>query len=101
VKPLTSAPLCPLGLSTVTATAPLEFGGVAAMIVELPIAMTLVAATPPKRTVAPAAKLTPVIVTHWPPFRDPELGETLEIVGAEDPRGTFATYVKTFEAELL
>jgi hypothetical protein len=41
----------------------------------------LVAAVPPKVTVAPAAKLVPVIVTAVPPAVDPLFGDTLLSVG--------------------
>src|SRR5262245_21375641 len=55
VNPLASAPLCPSGLVTVTATAPDECAGVVAAIVVALATVTLVAATPPKLTLAPAA----------------------------------------------
>jgi hypothetical protein len=42
---------------------------------------TLVAAVPPKVTVAPAAKFVPVIVTAVPPAVDPLFGDTLLTVG--------------------
>lgn len=42
---------------------------------------TLVAAVPPNVTVAPAAKLVPVIVTAVPPAVVPLLGDTLVTVG--------------------
>jgi hypothetical protein len=42
---------------------------------------TLVAAVPPKVTVAPAAKFVPVIVTPVPPAVGPLLGLTLVTVG--------------------
>jgi hypothetical protein len=45
-------------------------------------ATTLVAAAPPNVTVAPAAKLVPVIVTAVPPAVDPLFGDTLVTVGA-------------------
>ena len=44
--------------------------------------LTLVAAVPPKVTLAPAAKLVPVMVTAVPPLVEPELGETELTVGA-------------------
>jgi hypothetical protein len=43
---------------------------------------TLLAAAPPKVTVAPARKPVPVIVTPLPPLLDPELGEIELTVGA-------------------
>ena len=45
--------------------------------------LTLEAAAPPKDTVAPAAKLVPVIVTAVPPVSGPEDGETPVTVGDE------------------
>jgi hypothetical protein len=42
---------------------------------------TLVAAAAPKVTVAPEAKLVPVIVMPVPPTVDPLFGETLLTVG--------------------
>jgi hypothetical protein len=50
---------------------------------------TLVAAALPKVTVAPTAKLVPVIVTAVPPATTPLLGERLVTVG-------LTTYVKPF-----
>ena len=44
--------------------------------------MTLVAAVPPKETVAPLVKLVPVIVTVVPPPVGPLVGKTEETVGA-------------------
>jgi hypothetical protein len=43
--------------------------------------ITLVAAVLPKVTVAPLAKLVPVIVTAVPPVVGPLFGETLVTVG--------------------
>ena len=73
-------PLCPLTV-TVTVTAPALPAGVVAVMVVLFTTTTLVAAVPPKVTVAPAAKLVPVIVTAVPPAVDPVLGDTLVNVG--------------------
>lgn len=44
--------------------------------------VTLVAAVPPKLTVAPAEKPVPVIVTNVPPIAGPEVGEIELTVGA-------------------
>src|SRR5207244_10801024 len=44
--------------------------------------VTLVAAVPPRLTVAPAAKPVPVMVTAVPPLLVPELGEIALTVGA-------------------
>jgi hypothetical protein len=46
---------------------------------------TSVAETPPKVTVAPAAKLLPAIVTTVPPLVEPELGDADVIVGGDTP----------------
>jgi hypothetical protein len=43
---------------------------------------TEVQAAPPTVTVAPLAKLVPVIVIDVPPARGPEVGVTVETVGA-------------------
>jgi hypothetical protein len=51
------------------------------MEVELTTVM-LVAAVPPKVTLAPLAKPVPVIVTAVPPLVVPEVGEMAETVGA-------------------
>ena len=45
--------------------------------------VTLVAAVPPRVTVAPLTKSVPVMVTDVPPFVDPELGEIEVTVGAD------------------
>jgi hypothetical protein len=46
------------------------------VIVVLFSTTTLIAAVPPNVTVAPAAKLVPVIVTAVPPAVNPLLGDT-------------------------
>ena len=46
------------------------------------VKVTLVAATPPKVTVAPATKFVPVITTGVPPVSGPLLGLTVLMVGA-------------------
>src|SRR5207237_8138111 len=57
-------------------------GGVVAVIVVL-FTTTLDAVATPKPTVAPAAKLVPVIVTAVPPFASPVFGLTEVTVGPE------------------
>jgi hypothetical protein len=44
---------------------------------------TLVAADPPKETVAPDTKFVPVIVTGVPPPNGPETGATADTVGGQ------------------
>jgi hypothetical protein len=82
VNPLERVPFWPSGLVTVTLTAPAAWAGVVAVIVVLLTTLTLVAALPPKLTVALAAKFVPVIVTAVPPVAGPEVGDTLLMVGA-------------------
>jgi hypothetical protein len=89
VKPFARLPLCEPTLVTVTVTAPAVPAGVVAVILVLLTTTTLVAAALPNVTVAPLAKLVPVIVTAVPPEVDPLFGETLLTVGA-------ATYVYPF-----
>ena len=69
------------GLVTVTVTAPALPAGVVAVIVVLFTTVTPVAAVLPNVTVAPEAKLVPVIVTAVPPAVDPLFGLTLLTVG--------------------
>src|SRR5580698_9809808 len=64
-------------LVTVTATTPTLPAGVVAVIDVLLTITTFVAAAPPNVTVAPVAKLAPVIVTAVPPAIGPMFGETL------------------------
>jgi hypothetical protein len=56
--------------------------GVVAVIEVLLTTLTLVAAVPPKLTVAPEAKFVPVIVTTVPPLAVPDVGEMAVTVGA-------------------
>lgn len=74
-------PFSPPGFVTVTVTAPAACAGVVAVMLVLLTTTTLVAAVPPNVTVAPAAKLVPVIVTAVPPAVDPLVGEILLTVG--------------------
>jgi hypothetical protein len=73
-------PLCPLTV-TVTVTAPAACAGVVAVILVLLTTTTFVAAVPPNVTVAPVAKLVPLIVTAVPPAAGPLFGDTLLTVG--------------------
>ena len=82
VYPLFSVPFCESVLVTTTLTVPAACAGVVAVIeVEL-TTVTLVAAVPPKLTVAPDAKPVPVILTDVPPLVLPEVGEIAVTVGA-------------------
>jgi hypothetical protein len=78
---LVKLPLCPLELVTVTVTAPALPAGAVAVIVVLFTTATFVAELLPNFTVAPAAKLVPVIVTAVPPVVGPLFGLTLVTVG--------------------
>jgi hypothetical protein len=69
-------------LVTVTVTAPAACAGVVAVIEVLLTTFTLVAADPPRVTVAPARNPVPAIVTEVPPFAEPELGVIEVTVGA-------------------
>jgi hypothetical protein len=64
-------------LVTVTVAAPTLPAGVVAVIVVLFTTTTPVAAALPIVTVAPVAKLVPVIVTAVPPAVGPPFGDTL------------------------
>jgi hypothetical protein len=88
VNPFAKLPLSPLLLPrplvfkvTVTVVAPAVPAGVTAVIEVLLTTTTLVAAALPKVTVAPDAKLVPVIVTAVPPAGGPLFGATLLTVG--------------------
>jgi hypothetical protein len=77
VNPLGRLPLNPPELITVTVTAPALAAGVVAVMVVLFTTTTFVAAVLPNVTVAPEAKLVPVIVTAVPPAIGPLFGLTL------------------------
>lgn len=81
VKPLVRLPFKPPGFVTTTVTAPTAWAGVVAVMLVLLTTTTFVAAVPPNVTVAPVAKLVPVMVTAVPPAVVPLLGETLVTVG--------------------
>jgi hypothetical protein len=80
VYPFARLPLCPLTV-TVTVTAPALPAGVVAVMVVALTTTTFVADAAPNVTVAPAAKLVPVIVTPVPPEVVPLFGLTLLTVG--------------------
>jgi hypothetical protein len=85
VKPPASVAVPPAGLVMATATEPAACAGVVAVRWLELTRETLVAELPPKVTVAPLAKLEPVMVTTVPPAVPPEFGETLLTVGDEEP----------------
>ena len=74
-------PLCAPVFVTVTVAAPAVPAGVVAVMDVLLTNVTFVAAMEPNVTVAPVAKLAPVIVTAVPPEVDPLFGDTLVTVG--------------------
>jgi len=77
----------PFAFVTTTFFAPAVFAAVV-HVIEVELATTFVASTPPIRTVAPA-RFVPVIVTTVPPDSGPVAGATVAIVGA-------GRYVKPF-----
>jgi hypothetical protein len=77
---LARLPLCALTVA-VTVTAPAVPAGVVAVIWVALTTTTPVAAAAPNVTVAPVAKLVPVMVTAVPPAVDPVFGDTLVTVG--------------------
>src|SRR5439155_921443 len=79
---LASVPLCASELVIVTITAPAACAGFVFVIVLLLTTDTPVAGLPSTLTVAPAAKLVPVMVTAVPPVVGPDAGATLLTVGA-------------------
>jgi len=83
VYPLLSVPFCESVLVTTTFTVPAACAGVVAVIEVALTTVTLVAAVPPKLTVAPDAKPLPVIATDVPPLVLPEVGEIAVTVGAD------------------
>jgi hypothetical protein len=80
VNPFARLPLCPPTV-TVTVTVPAADAGVVAVIVVAFTTTTFVAEPFPNFTVAPEAKLVPVIVTDVPPATGPLFGLTLVTVG--------------------
>jgi hypothetical protein len=81
-NPLSSEPLVPSGLTTVTLTGPDGCTGVVAVRLVALCTMELAAGVPPKVTVAPAAKFVPEMVTAVPPLVSPVLGVIFAMVGA-------------------
>ena len=77
---MVNVPLKPFTV-TVTVTGPAVPAGVVAVIWVALTTTTFVAAAVPKVTVAPEAKLVPVIVTAVPPAVGPPCGDTLLTVG--------------------
>ena len=72
----------PPAVVTTTSLAPTAPAGVTAVI-EVAVATTLVAATPPTFTVAaPTTKFVPAIVIDVPAVSGPDVGETLAMVGS-------------------
>ena len=67
---------------TVTSAAPAARAPVVAWMLVLLTNVTVVAATPPMVTAAPAEKLAPLMATAVPPAVGPEVGVTLMTVGA-------------------
>ena len=70
----------PLGVTTETFTAPVEPGGVVALIKVL-VTLLMVAAVPPKVTLVAPARFVPVIFTNVPPVVGPDAGEMPVMVG--------------------
>ena len=71
--------LVPLGVSTVTSTAPVPAGERAVM--ELALSVLIVAAVEPKSTSMAPARLVPVMVTVVPPLGLPDPGDTEVTLG--------------------
>ena len=80
-----NVPVCVSVLVTTTLTAPAACAGVVAVIDVALTTFTLVAAVPPKLTVAPVRKPVPVMATEVPPAVVPEVGEIEVTVGAGLP----------------
>ncbi len=81
VNALLRLPERPVEFVTVTVTVPTAPAGDVAEMVVLFSTVTLVAALAPNVTVAPAAKLVPVMVTAVPPLVGPVLGPIPVTVG--------------------
>ena len=81
--------LCASGFVTVTLTAAAACAGETAVMLLALTTFTFVAAVAPNLTVAPLAKLPPLIVTVVPPVVGPDDGEKFVIVGA----GTASTVI--------
>src|SRR5437773_3771016 len=81
-NPFARVALCVSGLVTTTFTAPAAWAGVVAVIVVAETTVTAGTAVPPSVTVAPGARLVPVMVMTVPPVVDPVVGATPVRVGA-------------------
>jgi hypothetical protein len=93
VKAFDSWPDCPPWLVTCTTTDPAECVGVLHVIVVALVTDTLVAAVPPKVTLAPALKFVPDTVTWVPPAAGPDPGLTAPTVGAAERTRTVTVAV--------
>ena len=80
MNPFVSVALWPFGFVTTTLTEPAACAGAVALI-EVLLTDTIVAEVVSNRTVAPAVKFVPLIVTEVPPADGPELGVTDVNVG--------------------
>ena len=69
--------------ATTTLTAPADCAGAVAVTCVVLTMFTFVATAVPNWTIAPVAKLAPVIVTTVPPAVGPDVGLMVVIVGAE------------------
>jgi len=79
-----NAPLGPPPVLTITSTAPaVRLTGVLQVIVVSLTALTSVAFNPPNVTEDAPLKLTPVIVTTFPPVVPPKSGEMLVMTGGK------------------
>src|SRR6185312_14806582 len=85
VNPLERVALCPSVLVTTTLTVPVACAGVVAVMDALLTTVTFVAEVPHKVTVAPAAKLLPLMLTAVPALVGPEVGEIELTPGAPPP----------------
>ena len=91
----------PLEFVTVTVTVPTAPAGDVAEMVVLFSTVTLVAALVPNVTMAPAAKLVPVMVTAVPPLVGPVLGPIPVTVGVgADARTNVAICITQLDALL-
>ena len=74
----------PPAVVTATLCAPAVPAGVTAVIDVALTTTTLVAATPPTVTLLAPVKFVPVIVKAVPPNVEPDVGEMLAMVGADE-----------------
>src|SRR5213075_2771012 len=99
VYALLSVAVVALVFVTVTLTRPGACAGVLHLMVVAFWTTTLVAAAPPKVTVAPVLKPVPVTVTGWPPKNGPLGGVTLVTVIGETV--TFADFASEQPAPVV